>query len=170
MRHNFQSDLSPVPPKMYAAPEIPKNVACYRILRPCFLDDIMFYEGDVVTWSEEPNSEMEPLNDLARKASDAFFDKCEELGKLAAKEKGKSFVPVQRPFSERRRNNTAETRRVELVKGDGGVPIMGARKGPGRPPKAQKLEVSKIEQKPVSDLARTGKAAANAVKDNKIDS
>ena len=169
MRHNFSSELSPIPPKMYAAPVIPQDVPCYRILKQCFLDDTMYFESDIVTWMEEPNVEMEPLNDLAQKASDAFFDKCEELGRKAAAKNDKMYAALQRPFSRDRKLNTADKRRVELIKGDGGIPVMGARRGPGRPPKAQKLEVSSMQSKPIADAARKGKLAANAVTNAKLD-
>lgn len=170
MRHNFSSELSPIPPKMYAAPAIPQDVPCYRVLKQCFLDDTMFFEGDIVTWLDEPNIEMEPLNELAQKASDDFFDKCEALGREAAAKNGKMYAALNRPFSNDRKLNTSANRRVELIKGDGGVPVMGARKGPGRPPKAQKLEVSSMENKPIADMARKGRKAANAVTDSKLDS
>ncbi len=166
MRANFQSELSPLPPKMYAAPAIPQDVPCYRILKQCFLDDVMYFEGDIVTWTEEPNAEMEPLNDFAREASDAFFDKVEAYAREFADANKKRFIPVRRPFGDERRLSTADARRVELIKGDGGVPVMGAR----RPPKSQKLELSRMEQRPIADLARKGKEAANAVKDVKHDS
>ncbi len=164
MRQNFQSALSPLPPKMYAAPVVPTDVPCYRILKPCFLDDIMFFEGDIVTWREEPNKEMEPLNDLAKEATNAFFDSREELAKIASAKKGTKYIPLRRPIEEERELNTAEARRVELIKGDGGVPVMGARKR-GRPA-AEKLTLSGVQEKPIADLAaRAGRDAANAVKD-----
>lgn len=167
MRQNFQGALSPIPPKIYSPPAIPQDVACYRILKPCYLDDNMYFEGDIVTWTEEPNSEMEPLNDLAREAMDEFFDKCEEFGRAASAVKGMLYVALQRPTQEKRDINSSERRRVEIIKGDGGIPVMGARKV-GRPAKAQKLDVSPHEQKPVADLARAGRQAANAVRDSKV--
>lgn len=166
MQRNFQGALSPLPPKMYSAPSIPQNVACYRILKPCFLDDIMFFEGDIVTWNEEPNKEMEPLNDLAKQATKEFFDDREELARIASAAKGTRYIPLRRPIEEERELNTLESRRVELIKGDGGVPVMGARKR-GRP-KVQKLDVLPHEEAPVMDLARTGRNAANAVTDSNL--
>jgi len=166
MRQNFQGNYSPLPPKMYAAPIIPQDVPCYRILegKGCFLDDIMFFPGDIVTWTEEPNKEMEPLNELAKKAMNAFFDDREKLAKAASAAKGMRYIPLRRPIEEERELNTSEARRVELIKGDGGVPVMGARKR-GRP-KANKLDATGIEQKPIADLARAGKNAANSVSDS----
>lgn len=163
MRPNFQGQYSPLPPRMYSAPAIPEDVECYRILKPCFLDDIMFFEGDIVTWQEEPNKEMEPLNALAKKATKAFFDNREELAKIASAKKGVKYIPLRRPIEEERELNNAESRRVELIKGDGGVPVMGARKR-GRP-KAARIENVGAESQPIADLARSGRNAANAVTD-----
>lgn len=163
MRPNFQGALSPLPPKMYSAPAIPQEVACYRILKPCFLDDVMFFEGDIVTWGEEPNKEMEPLNELAKQATRDFFDDREKLAKAASAAKGTRYIPLRRPIEEERELNTSEARRVELIKGDGGIPVMGARKR-GRP-KVERVEVSGFEQKPIIDLARVGKQEANNTKD-----
>lgn len=154
MRPNFQGQLSPLPPKAYAAPAIPQDKPCYRILKPCYLDDTMYFQGDIVTWTEEPNNEMEPLNELAHKASDAFYDKCEELGQKASAAKGRMYVPVRRHTPEDREMNTAEARRVEIVKGDGGIPVMGAKRKPGRPAKAEKLDVQPLESRPVTDASK----------------
>lgn len=150
MRPNFQGSLSPLPPKTYAEPSVPQHVPCYRILKPCFLDDIMFFEGQVVTWSEEPNEEMEPLNDLARDATNTFFDKIEALGRAASAAKGTAYVSMRRPIEEGRERNTADSRRVELVKGDGGVPVLGARR---KIRKVEAITVSALEQAPITDLA-----------------
>lgn len=152
MRQNFAGNLSPLPPKMYSAPAIPQNVACYRILKPCYLDDVYLFEGEIVTWAETPNKEMEPLNALAKKAINEFFDETDRLGQLASSEKGRKYVPMRRPIEEEKSLNTAEGRRVEVVKGDGGIPIMGAKKR-GRP-KLSKMEVSPLEEKPIANLAK----------------
>lgn len=152
MRQNFAGNLSPLPPKMYSAPNIPQDVACYRILKPCYLDDQYLFEGEIVTWAEEPNKEMEPLNSLAKAAINAFFDETDRLGKLASAEKNRKYVPMRRPIEEEKTLNTAEGRRVEVVKGDGGIPIMGSKKR-GRP-RLSKMEASPFEEKPIANLAR----------------
>jgi hypothetical protein len=166
MRQNFQGQYSPKPPTLYAAPAIPQDVPCYRILagKGVFLDDFMFFEGDIVTWPDEPNKEMEPLNDLAREATTAFFDERERLAQIASAAKGTRYIPLRRPIEEEREMNSADARRVELIKGDGGVPVMGARKK-GRP-KVEKVDMGGIAQKPIADLARAGKNAANSVMDS----
>ncbi len=167
MRENFQGSYSPLPPKVYSQPSVNQDRPAYRILKPCFLDDIMFFEGQLVYWDEEPNKEMEPLNELAKDAMNAFFDDREALAKAASLAKGMKYIALRRPIEEERELNNADARRVELIKGDGGIPVMGARKR-GRP-KAQAIEVSPFEEKPIMDLSRSGKKAANSVKDSKLD-
>lgn len=171
MRQNFQGNYSPKPPTLYAAPSIPQDVPCYRILegKGCFLDDIMFFPGDIVTWTEEPNKDMEPLNELAKEATKGFFDEREKLAREASAAKGTRYIPLRRPIEEERELNNSESRRVELIKGDGGVPVMGARRKPGRPPMASKVEMGGVEQRPIANLARNQKQVANSVKDTNID-
>ncbi len=149
MRPNFQGNLSAVPPKQYATPIVRQDRPAYRILKECFLDDVMYFEGQMVYWDEEPNKEMEPLNDLAREAIAEFFDSRELLAKEASAAKGMRYIPLRRPVSEERELNTMESRRVELIKGDGGVPVMGARKR-GRP-KAERIDASGVEEAPIVD-------------------
>ena len=158
MRQNFQGALSPVPPVVYSAPAVRQDRAAYRILTPCFLEDTMYFEGQMVYWDEEPNSEMEPLNDLARKASKKFFDERDELGKLASASKNRLYVNLQRPFTDDPEKNTLQNRRPELKRGDGGVPVMGARKR-GRP-KVERINTDAPPEAPVMD------ASAKPVKDD----
>jgi hypothetical protein len=153
MRPNFQGSMSPMPPKAYVQPQVSNERPAYRILKECFLDDVMFFPDQLVYWDEEPNKEMEPLNDLAKAATKAFFDSREELAKQASAVKGTRYIPLRRPVEEERELNTAESRRVEIIKGDGGVPVMGARKR-GRP-KVERIDNSGIEEKPIADTKLT---------------
>lgn len=135
----MRSEFSPVPQQSYAMPAIPQDVAVYRILKPCYLDDCYCIQGDIVSWDREPNKEMEPLNDMAKVMTSEFFDKLDALGTAASAKNGMKYVPMRRPVEEDIAMNTAASRRVEIIKGDGGVPIMGAKKR-GRPA-VQKLNV-----------------------------
>ena len=155
MRPNFQGAMSPMPPVNYAMPNVRQDRPAYRILKMCFLDDRACFEGELVYWDEEPNKEMEPLNDLAKKATNAFFDSREELAKAHSAAKGNKYIPLRRPIEEERDFNSAEARRVEIIKGDGGVPVMGARKK-GRP-KVESIDTSGPQAMPITDL--TGKVA-----------
>jgi len=152
MRPNFQGNLSPIPPRQYATPVVRQDRPAYRILKECFLDDVMYFEGQMIYWDEEPNKEMEPLNDLAQKAIDKFFDDREELAKQKSAANGMKYIPLRRPVSEDRERNTAEARRPEIIKGDGGVPVLGARKH-GRP-KAERIDNGGVEEAPIADATR----------------
>ncbi len=155
MRPNFSGAMSPAPPKQFTMPNVGQDRPAYRILKECFLDDRMCFPDELVYWDEEPNKEMEPLNDLAKAASKAFFDDREELAKIASMKKGVRYIPLRRPVEEERELNTAEARRVEIIKGDGGVPVMGARKR-GRP-KIERIDTSGVEEKPIADFTKKGK-------------
>ena len=152
MRPNYRGDYSPLPPRQYSAPQVGNDRPAYRILKMCFLDDRACFEGELVYWDEEPNKELEPLNDLAKAATEAFFDGREVLAKAASAAKGTRYIPLRRPIEEERELNTADARRVEIIKGDGGVPVMGARKR-GRP-KVQSIDTSGPEAAPIADLTR----------------
>lgn len=149
MRPNFQGSLSPIPPRQYATPVVRQDRPAYRILKECFLDDIMYFEGQMIYWDEEPNKEMEPLNDLAQKAIDKFFDEREELAKQKSAANGMKYIPLRRPIQEDRDRNSLESRRPEIIKGDGGVPVLGARKR-GRP-KAERIDNNGVETAPIAD-------------------
>jgi len=157
MRPNFGGQYSPTPPKPQVDPVISQDRAAYRILKECFLDDIMFFPGQLVYWDEEPNKEMQPMNGMAKKASNAFFDKCEREGQKKAAKNSMRYVPLRRPVEEDRALANADLRRVEIVKGDGGVPVMGARKR-GRP-KAEAITNLGVEVTPIVDADRKSKGA-----------
>lgn len=163
MRPNFQGAYSPLPPRAYVTPAVGNDRPAYRILKECFLDDRMCFPDELVYWDEEPNKEMEPLNDLAKDASRKFFDGREALAVAHSAAKGVKYIPGARPFDEQRELATADARRVELIKGDGGIPVMGARKR-GRP-KVERIDNSGPEEKAIADLTKAGRTAANAVRD-----
>ncbi len=154
MRPNFQGTMSPTPPRQYSVPNLGNDRPAYRILKECYLDDRMCFPDELVYWDEEPNKEMEPLNDLAKAATKAFFDDREVLAKAASLKKGTRYIPLRRPVEEERELNNAESRRVEIIKGDGGVPVMGARKR-GRP-KIERIEPTGPEAMPIADLGKKG--------------
>lgn len=74
--------------------------AAYRILAPNGFygsDDHLYIEtaesGPVyIYWDEEPNEEMEPINELARQRMAVYLDKLETLGRDAALKAGKAFA------------------------------------------------------------------------------
>lgn len=114
---------------------IPNDRPVYRVLSTAgfYADDHLYPEGSVIAWRDEPNEEMEPLNSLAREAQAAYFDKLDALAKAAAEKAGRAFVGRPRSLEDAIAIASQDARRVQLVDGDGGVPLMGAKKrGPAR--------------------------------------
>lgn len=158
----MRTELSPVPQTTYAMPSIPQDVAVYRILKPCYLDDSYVIQGDIVSWDREPNKEMEPLNEMAKEATNAFFDKLDACGQASSAKNGMKYVPMRRPVEEEIAMTNSANRRVEIIKGDGGVPIMGAKKR-GRP-SLQKLNIGiQKQEQPIRNISKA--KDANSVHD-----
>lgn len=86
-------------------------------------NDHLYREGDTVYYEGEPNEEMEPLNDLARKALDAFYAKVDAGAREFSTKLGRAYRPRIR-LEDRLRAATAGGRRIQLVAGDGGIPLM----------------------------------------------
>jgi hypothetical protein len=108
----------------------------YRILATAGFygpDDTLYPEGAAIYFEDEPNEDMEPLNQPAREAMTAYLDKLDRLGEIAAKAAGRAFVGRPRTLDGAIALAREDARRVQLVQGDGGVPLMGAHKrGPKR--------------------------------------
>lgn len=115
---------------------IPSDRPVYRILATAGFfgpDDHLYEEGDIIVFLDEPNDEMEPMNDLAREKQHAYFDKLDALAKAAAEKAGRQYAGRARSLDEAIAIASQDARRVQLVRGDGGVPLMGAKHhGPAR--------------------------------------
>lgn len=115
---------------------IPNDVPVYRVLAVSGFfgpDDTLYPEGSVIRYMDEPNEEFEPLNDMARVAQSEYFDKLDGLARIAAEKAGRQFAGRARSLEDAVAIASQDARRVQLVSGDGGVPLMGAkRRGPAR--------------------------------------
>lgn len=121
---------------------IPTDRPAYRILseKGFFGPDCHLYqEGDCLVFDDEPNEEMEPLNDLAREKIKILFDKLDGLAREVAKANGRQFVERPRTLEGAVAMATIDAKRVMLNPGDGGVPLMGSTIGRDR---AHKLEAA----------------------------
>lgn len=139
---------------------IPQDVPVFRILDPAGFfgpDDHLYSEGDLVALLDEPNEQMEPVNDLAKKAMTAYLEKLDDAARAYAEKMGRPYNGRPRSFDEAVATLTADARRVQRVEGDGGIPLQGAKKR-GRP-RAHKVE---IEQTPETTrkLAPLGRLSA----------
>ena len=118
------------PPSHKALPPLTQDRPAYRILdeRGFFCDDVLWPVGSIVYYDDEPNEQMEPLNDKARDAMIALIRKLDGFAEEVAKQTGKKFVSRAKDLEESLNQLRESARRVEIVQGDGGVPIMGAKR------------------------------------------
>lgn len=115
-------------------PELDNDKAAYRVNaeRGFFCDDHLWPAGSIIYFEGEPNEEMEPLNDKAKEIMMAYLTKLDGFAAEVAKQTGKKFLARTKSLEEAMNDLREQTRRIELVQGDGGVPIMGAKRR-GRP-------------------------------------
>lgn len=102
----------------------------YRVLaeRGFFADDVLWTAGKIIYFDDEPNEELEPLNEKARDAMMALLTKLDEYAAEVAARNGKKFVSRIKSMEEAMNQLREDSRRVSLVAGDGGVPLMGAKR------------------------------------------
>ena len=89
---------------------------------------------------------MEALNEPARERLRALYTKLDELGREAADKNGRKFAGRPRSIEAALAEATQDARRVQLIAGDGGVPIMGTR--------ATAATIEKIEDREIADTTR----------------
>jgi len=104
------------PPK-----RIPENVPVYELLEP-FVDpaDVLHPVGAVIKFSGTPNQGMMPLNEIAKKAYDAYMDKLDEGHKAycAKQEPPIPFVPHARLYEHQEEDIPDVSDRARLNMGD----------------------------------------------------
>lgn len=122
--------LSPVPPQRQAPVVIPDDVAVYRVKDGKFFgpDDTLYPEGSILAWDEEPNTEMQPLNDLARTAMKKYLKKLDGHGRDAARAAGKSYTSLADAYENSIVLAQQEGKRVRLLNAVETIPLMGAKK------------------------------------------
>lgn len=90
-------------------------------------DADLIAEGEAFEWDGVPNEDMEPLNEPARKKLVAYLTVLDAEAKKAAEKFGRTFISRTKNLDEMVFEASADARRLELRKGDGGVPLMGGR-------------------------------------------
>lgn len=141
--------LYPQPPRQSLAPTlIPDDVPVYKILDGKFYaDDELFETGSIVVWPDEPNLDMEPLNEMARQRHKEFRMKLDKHARDVAEKNGKSFVSYDQAFENAMQAARNEGKRVTMLNGKTETPIMGAKKKGQR--KAQQLTIGEEATVPV---------------------
>ena len=152
------------PPKDKIDPKIPTDRPVYRILAEKGFfgpDDSLHPEGEIIVLWDKPNEDMEPLNEMAKERFEAMIDELEASASEVAKMNGRHFSGRPRSKEEMIANASEDARRIQSVSNPDGVRIMGAKfdssdriqslnetnapeigqakRGPGRPPKIEKL-------------------------------
>ena len=114
---------------------ISETVPTYRQLNPkgffCpagYLID----ENEAFEFDGTPNEDMEPLNEPARQKLLAYLKHLDQEAMKVAQKFGRSFQVRARSLDQMVFEASSDARRLELRKGDGGIPLMSAQhKGDG---------------------------------------
>lgn len=88
-------------------------------------------EGEAFEFDGVPNEDMEPLNEPARKKLLAQLQMLDVEARKVAEKFGRQFITRTKNLDEMVFEASADARRLELRKGDGGIPLMGG-KGEGK--------------------------------------
>jgi len=118
------------PPTSRPEPKIPTDRPVYRVLdEKGFFgpDDTLHREGEVIVLWDEPNMEMEPLNEMAKERFEKAATKLELSGREVANFNGRYFAPTATK-EDMIDNATSDARRVRSLSNPDGKAIMGAKK------------------------------------------
>lgn len=121
--------LSPVPPKAQNF-VIPQDRPVYRIKEGKFFgpDDTLYEEGSVIVWKDKPNTEMEPLNELAQENMLAYLKELDEAGREVAKKTGKTWTSLADAHENAYALAQQESKSFEVLNAPKQKPLMGAKK------------------------------------------
>lgn len=146
------------PPMRSSSPSvIPQDVPVYRIRsrEGFYCDDVLYPEGSIVAYGDEPNMDMEPLNGMASENMTVFLAKLDQFGRQAAEKAGKAYVSYTDAFNNMYALAKEEGKRVTLLNGREDTPILGTQTKKRGRPKAAKLDMPSDDAQPVH-MARKG--------------
>lgn len=152
--------LSPVPPMRQAPVIIPQHVPVYRVLDDKGFfgpNDTLFPRDSIISYVDEPNPEMEPLNSLAEEAMKKYLGRLDKEGRKVAQRNGTAFTSLADAFEQARTMAQQESKTVHLIGGAAEmVPLMAGKKKDNK--------VSRIElesQPPVLGASKANKEENN---------
>ncbi len=123
------ANLSPVRP---SAPPvvIPQDRPVYRVKEGKFFgpDDTLYAEGSYIVWKQEPNLEMEPMNELAQDAMQVYLEKLDKSGRAVAHMNGTEWTSLADAHKNAYALAQKESKSFEVLSGPKQVPLMGAKK------------------------------------------
>lgn len=118
------------PPRPRIDPAIPQDKPVFRVLTEQGFfgpDHTLHRAGELIVLYDEPNEDMEPMNDLARKAMNVHLDKLEQSEKEVAHQNGRHFSGRSRNKEDMLAHATEDARRIQSLSNPSGVAIMGAK-------------------------------------------
>lgn len=119
---------------------IPQDTPVYRIKDgKLFADDVLYEAGSIITWPDEPNVEMEPLNEMAVKAMKTYLAKLDKAGRAVAAVAGRAYVSMADAFDNSYAMAMQEGKRVTLLNGSDEPVVLG--KKHKTPPRARKIDI-----------------------------
>lgn len=144
---------------------IPQNVPVYRVREGKFYaDDRLFDEGKIIIWDEEPNKNLEPLNDMAIANYEAFLLKLDRAGHQAALAAGKGYASELDAFKNSMILAREEGKRVTVLNDGGRTPIMGGQKR-GKP-KATEIDIGAVHVEP--EVVASDRVAVNKISEPEL--
>ena len=108
-------------------------------------DDNLYPFGEEIYFDDEPNLDMEPLNEPARQRMKEFVGKLEELGRQAAIKNGREFTGLPLNIEAALEQASMDARRVQSISNPNGVALMKSDKT------SKNTGVGKIEDSSVPD-------------------
>lgn len=121
--------VSPVPFQPTAPLQIPQDRPVYRIKSGKFFgpDDSQHEEGEFIVWKEEPNQEMEPMNELAQENMTKYLKKLDGFGRQVAEKMGKSYTSLADAHANSYALAQQESKQFEVLTAKKTVPLMGGK-------------------------------------------
>lgn len=87
-------------------------------------DDHLYTSGEMIYFDDEPNEDMEPLNDLARVKIRDLIEKLDRLGREAAEKFDRPYTSRASSLEEAIQLSTEDARRVQSIGNPNGVALM----------------------------------------------
>lgn len=138
------------PPKARIDPAIPQDKPVYRILTEQGFfgpDDTLHNMGELIVLFDEPNEDMEPMNDLAQEAMEKHLQTLEDSERENAKFNGRHFAGRSRSKEDMLAHATEDARRIQSLSNPNGVAIIGAKKDTEK-------RIQGVGQEPTPDTGR----------------
>lgn len=160
--------FSQPPIRSFAPTVIPDDVPVYRISGKGFYGvdangfDFLFETGSIIAFDDEPNKDMEPLNQLATERLNKFFEKIDAKGREMAEKTGRAYISQSDAFRNAYAMAKDEAKGVRVLNSREPTPILGGKKR-GRNAGATRLEISPDTSPEVISTASVAKKERDAV-------